>query len=128
MKVISVVGAVIYRDGKILAAQRKNDSKLGGFWEFPGGKIEPDESPKEALIREINEELEAEIEIHEEVCTTTYDYDFATVKLTTFRCTMLNDQIVLNDHQDIKWLALSEINSVEWAPADIPTIDAILEV
>ncbi|MDA0649325.1 MAG: NUDIX domain-containing protein, partial [archaeon] len=67
MRVISVVGAVIHRDGRILAAQRKIGSKLGGMWEFPGGKIEPNESPKEALRREIQEELEAEIEIGHQV-------------------------------------------------------------
>ena len=127
VKVIPVVGAVIYKNGKILAAQRKNNSRLGGLWEFPGGKIEPNESPKDALKREINEELEAEIEIHEEICTTVYEYDFATIKLTTFRCTIQTDTIKLNEHQDAKWLNTSDINSVTWAPADIPTIRAIME-
>ena len=127
MKVIPVVGAVIFRNGKILAAQRKSESKLGGLWEFPGGKIEPNESPRDALTREINEELEAEIEIHEEICTTIYEYDFATIKLTTFRCTIQTDILTLNEHQDAKWLNTDDIHSVTWAPADIPTIRAILE-
>ncbi len=126
MKVIPVVGAVIFRNGKILAAQRKNESKLGGLWEFPGGKIEPNESPRDALTREINEELEAEIEIHEEICTTVYEYDFATIKLTTFRCTIRTDILTLNEHQDAKWLNTDDIYSVTWAPADIPTINAII--
>ena len=126
MKVIPVVGAVIFRNGKILAAQRKSESKLGGLWEFPGGKIEPNESPRDALTREINEELEAEIEIHEEICTTIYEYDFATVKLTTFRCTIQTDILTLNEHQDAKWLNIDDIYSVTWAPADLPTINAII--
>ena len=126
MKVIPVVGAVIFRNGKILAAQRKSESKLGGLWEFPGGKIEPNESPRDALTREINEELEAEIEIHEEICTTIYEYDFATIKLTTFRCTIQTDILTLNEHQDAKWLNIDDIYSVTWAPADIPTINAII--
>jgi 8-oxo-dGTP diphosphatase len=126
VKVIPVVGAVIFRNGKILAAQRKSESKLGGLWEFPGGKIEPNESPRDALTREINEELEAEIEIHEEICTTIYEYDFATIKLTTFRCTIQTDILTLNEHQDAKWLNTDDIHSVTWAPADIPTINAII--
>mgnify|MGYP000088184745 FL=1 len=71
--------------------------------------------------------MEAEIEIHEEICTTVYEYDFATIKLTTFRCTIQTDTIKLNEHQDAKWLNTSDINSVTWAPADRPTIRAILE-
>jgi len=126
VKVIPVVGAVIFRNGKILAAQRKSESKLGGLWEFPGGKIEPNESPRDALRREINEELEAEIEIHEEICTTIYEYDFATIKLTTFRCTIQTDILTLNEHQDAKWLNTDDIYSVTWAPADLPTINAII--
>ena len=71
--------------------------------------------------------MEAEIEIYEEICTTVYEYDFATIKLTTFRCTIQTDTIKLNEHQDTKWLSTSDINSVTWAPADIPTIHAIME-
>ena len=127
LRLISVVGAVISRDGKILAAQRKEESSLGGFWEFPGGKIEANETPKEALAREIKEELEADIEIFEEICTVDHEYDFGIVKLTTFRCTLLSDSISLHDHQDTRWLSLHELRDVNWAPADIPTIEILEE-
>ena len=127
LRLISVVGAVISRDGKILAAQRKEESSLGGFWEFPGGKIEANETPKEALAREIKEELEADIEIFEEICTVDHEYDFGIVKLTTFRCTLLSDSISLHDHQDTRWLTLHELRDVNWAPADIPTIEILEE-
>lgn len=127
LRLISVVGAVISRDGKILAAQRKEESSLGGFWEFPGGKIEANETPKEALAREIKEELEADIEIFEEICTVDHEYDFGIVRLTTFRCTLLSDSISLHDHQDTRWLTLHELRDVNWAPADIPTIEILEE-
>ena len=125
MLLVSAV-ALIDRDGRVLLAQRPEGKPMAGLWEFPGGKIEPNESPRDALTREINEELEAEIEIHEEICTTIYEYDFATVKLTTFRCTIQTDILTLNEHQDAKWLNTDDIYSVTWAPADIPTINAII--
>ena len=127
LKLIPVVGAVISRDGKILAAQRKEESSLGGYWEFPGGKIERNETPKEALAREIREELEADIEILEEICTVEHQYDFGIVRLTTFNCTLISDSISLHDHQETRWLSISELRDVNWAPADIPTIDILEE-
>ena len=128
LRLIPVVGAVISKDGKILAAQRKEESSLGGFWEFPGGKIEANETPKEALAREIKEELEAEIDIFDEICTVDHEYDFGIVRLTTFRCRMLSDSISLNDHQDTRWLSMQELRDVNWAPADIPTIEILEEM
>ena len=125
LKQIPVVGAVIFKEGKILAAQRKLDSSLGGLWEFPGGKIEKNESPREALMREIQEELEANIEVEEEICTVYHKYDFGIVRLTTFKCELLSENITLNDHEEIRWLTKQELRSVNWAPADIPTIDKI---
>ena len=128
LKLILVVGAVISKDGKILAAQRKEESSLGGFWEFPGGKIEANETPKEALAREIKEELEADIKIFEEICTVDHEYDFGIVRLTTFNCSMISDSISLHDHQDTRWLSLHELRDVNWAPADIPTIEILEEM
>ena len=128
LKLIPVVGAVISKDGKILAAQRKEGSSLGGFWEFPGGKIEENETPKEALAREIKEELEADIEIFEEICTVDHQYDFGIVRLTTFHCTMISDSISLHDHQDTRWLSSDALRDVNWAPADIPTIEILEEM
>ena len=86
MDPISVVGAVILNGGKILSAQRKLGGTLGGLWEFPGGKVEEGESSREALVRELMEELEAEVKIIREICKTTHHYDFAVVELTTFLC------------------------------------------
>ena len=124
---IPVVGAVIWRDGKILAAQRKKGTKLGGLWEFPGGKIEEGESARQALMREINEEFEASINIASEICEVIHHYDFATIQLTTFHCKLLNDHLILNDHDAVRWLEKHELESVNWAPADLPTIEHLLK-
>ena len=125
MSGIAVVGAVIFQSGKILAAKRKQGKTLGGLWEFPGGKIEGGESPIEALAREIKEELEAEIEVVREIVTTVHHYDFATIELTTFQCELKGNHFVNKEHEEIKWLSVSDLGTVEWAPADTPTIEWI---
>lgn len=89
-RIINVVGAVIVKDGKILCAQRGEGRSLAGCWEFPGGKIEPHETARQALHREIEEELMCDVEVADKVCTSSYDYDFGTVVLTSFICHLLN--------------------------------------
>ncbi len=122
---ISVVGAVILSEGKILSAQRKLGGPLGGFWEFPGGKVEEGESSREALVRELMEELEAEVKIIREICKTTHHYDFAVVELTTFLCEIHDGRLKNKEHEEIRWLSIDDLETVEWAPADLPTIDWI---
>lgn len=117
-KTINVVGAVIVRNGKILCAQRGEGKSLAGFWEFPGGKIEVHETAREALHREIEEELLCEVEVADEICASSYDYDFGTVTLTSFICHLLSGTPQLTEHQAIRWLAPSEISGLDWAPAD----------
>ena len=124
---ISVVGAVILSDRKILSAQREFGQTLGGLWEFPGGKVEAGESLEEALIREIREELEADILIVRKICTTTHEYDFAIVELTTFLCKLQSIGLKNKEHQEIKWLTNDDLGNREWAPADLPTIAWIKE-
>ncbi|MGZ0211999.1 MAG: (deoxy)nucleoside triphosphate pyrophosphohydrolase, partial [Actinomycetales bacterium] len=85
-KQINVVGAVVIREGLILCAQRGPHGALPGMWEFPGGKIEADETPRDALAREIAEELECEVAVGELITTTAHEYDFGIVMLTTFYC------------------------------------------
>ncbi|PKR76811.1 8-oxo-dGTP diphosphatase MutT [Halalkalibacillus sediminis] len=124
-KDIHVVGAVIIKNGKILCAQRGSKSTLPLKWEFPGGKIEENESPNDALKREINEEFKCGISIGEQVEHTVYDYDFGTVHLTTYYCSLHSGEPVLTEHERIEWLPPSELSSLDWAPADIPAIDQI---
>lgn len=122
---INVVGAVLLRDGLILAARRGDHMSLAGMWEFPGGKIEAGETPQEALRRELEEELLCRAEIGEHVETTEHEYDFGVVILTTFFCSLIGGEPQLTEHAEIKWLPASELGELEWAPADIPAVDRL---
>ncbi|GAB3049271.1 (deoxy)nucleoside triphosphate pyrophosphohydrolase [Virgibacillus ainsalahensis] len=124
-KNIHVVGAVILDNNRILCAQRGSTKTLAYKWEFPGGKIEEEESPQQALKREINEEMHCEIEIGEQVAHTVYEYDFGIVHLTTYYCKLLEGEPVLTEHKEIKWLSPNELVTLDWAPADIPAIEKL---
>lgn len=124
-KLIKVVGAVIVKNEKILCAQRGLSGTLPGLWEFPGGKIEEGETPRQALIREIDEELRCEVVVGKEVTTTTYEYDFGIVQLTTFWCELIAGTPSITEHAQVRWLAPAELHSLEWAPADIPAVEII---
>ena len=127
MKHITVVGAVIEQDGRIFACQRGPGMSLAGMWEFPGGKIEPGESGPDALAREITEELECTVRVGELVTTTEHQYDFGVVSLTTYVCALLDGTPRLTEHSEGRWLPVSELHSVEWAPADIPAVEILIE-
>ena len=124
-KPIRVVGAVFHDGQRFLACRKKPGKPLEGHWEFPGGKIEPGETPQQALAREIHEELNLIAEVGQKVTTTTYEYDFATIELTTFYCTLVDGDLRLTDHDDTKWVTSTEAAHLTWAPADIPAVEAI---
>ena len=113
-----MVGAAIVDDGRVLCAQRGEGRSLAGYWEFPGGKIEPQETPRQALRREVEEELLCEVEILDEVCSSEYDYDFGTVRLTTFVCRLLAGTPRLTEHAAIRWVEPSAMPELHWAPVD----------
>ncbi|MCG7460068.1 (deoxy)nucleoside triphosphate pyrophosphohydrolase [Corynebacterium tuberculostearicum] len=122
---IRVVGAVFHDGERFLACRKKPGKPLEGHWEFPGGKIEPGETPEQALAREIREELNLIAEVGQKVTTTTYEYEFATIELTTFYCTLVDGDLRLTDHDDTKWVTSTEAAHLTWAPADIPAVEAI---
>ncbi|MDX8365251.1 (deoxy)nucleoside triphosphate pyrophosphohydrolase [Cytobacillus sp. IB215665] len=124
-KNIHVVGAVIVKDGKFLCAQRGKGRVLPFKWEFPGGKIEEGESPQQALQREIYEELQCEIEVGDQIELTVYEYDFGIVHLRTFYCKLVEGEPILTEHVIIKWLQCDELENLDWAPADLPTIEKL---
>lgn len=126
-KEIHVVGAVIESKGKILCAQRGPGKSLAHLWEFPGGKIESGETEQEALEREVREELVCKVNVKERITTTRYEYDFGFVNLTTFQCDLLEGEPFLTEHVQVKWLPVEELHTLEWAPADIPTIEMLVE-
>ncbi|WNS73716.1 (deoxy)nucleoside triphosphate pyrophosphohydrolase [Bacillus sp. DTU_2020_1000418_1_SI_GHA_SEK_038] len=127
-KDIFVVGAVIIDKGKILCAQRGSNKILPFKWEFPGGKIEEGELPQEALKREIKEEMQCQIEIEKQIAHTVYEYDFGNAHLTTFNCKLIEGEPRLTEHLAIKWLESNELISLDWAPADIPTVEKLIEI
>ena len=124
-KPIRVVGAVFHDGERFLACRKKPGKPLEGHWEFPGGKIEPGETPEQALAREIREELNLIAEVGQKVTTTTYEYEFATIELTTFYCTLVDGDLRLTDHDATKWVTSTEAAHLAWAPADIPAVEAI---
>ena len=118
MKQIEVVAAIILKDGKVFATQR-GYGDFKDWWEFPGGKIEIDETPEDALKREIREELSAEISVNDFFCTVEYDYSAFHLTMRCFLCSLKNGLLHLNEHEAAKWLAKDELNSVKWLPADL---------
>lgn len=124
-RTINVVGAAIVREGKVLCARRGDGRSLAGYWEFPGGKIEAHETAREALHREIEEELLCEVEVADEVCTSTYDYDFGSVTLTTFVCHLIDGTPHLTEHSEIRWLTPTDMPQLCWAPADRDAVGLI---
>ena len=126
-KLINVVGAVVVRDGKILCVQRGLAGSLPGMWEFPGGKIEAGETPREALQREITEELLCTVDVGDHLETTSHEYDFGIVNLTTFMCELVDGEPKLTEHEAQVWLQGDELESLDWAPADIPAVKLLIE-
>ena len=126
MKTIEVVAAIILRDGQVFATQR-GYGEFQGWWEFPGGKIESGELPKEALKREIREELDAEIEVGELLQTVEWDYPNFHLTMHCFICSLLSESLHLNEHEAAIWLSAETLRSVKWLPADEILLDGIAE-
>ena len=117
-KTIEVVAAVIFDEqGRIFATQR-GYGEWKDWWEFPGGKIEPRETPQQALRREIREELDAVIEVGELLRTIDYDYPTFHLTMHCFKCRLANGHLTLLEHEAAKWLKPSDLQSVRWLPAD----------
>ncbi|OFL93485.1 MULTISPECIES: (deoxy)nucleoside triphosphate pyrophosphohydrolase [Corynebacterium] len=127
VKTIEVVGAVIIQDGRIFAAKRGPGKSMAGFWEFPGGKIEPGESPQAALTRELEEELRIEAEVGEFVVTTRHDTGDVVVELSTYICELVSGTPILTEHEEVRWVAANKLSDLTWAPADIPTVELLAE-
>ena len=126
---INVVCGIIFNsEGKIFIARRKPDKSLGGFWEFPGGKIEKGETGKTSLSRELNEELDMQVEVGEFLIENSHDYGSFRIKLTAYKCEFVEATMKLVDHDQYKWVLPEELLSFELAPADIPIAERVAEI
>ena len=126
-KTVKVVGAIIENENKeILCALRSKDISLGKFWEFPGGKIEQGESIGDAIVREIKEELGCTIEFIDVFYDNTHEYENIIVNLITVKCKLVDGTPKAHEHAKLLWLSNDYLESLTWAPADIPTIEKLL--
>jgi 8-oxo-dGTP diphosphatase len=126
-KTVKVVGAVSFNDKKeVLCALRSPEMSLPNLWEFPGGKIEEGEKPEESLIREIQEELGCTVEVYELIEDVVHEYPNVIVNLLTYKTKIVEGTPTAKEHAELKWVPLKELRSLEWAPADIPTINKLL--
>ena len=124
MKSIRVVAALLFHEGKLFATQRGyGDWK--GYWEFPGGKIDPGETPREALAREIREELDIRIKVISHDCDVEYDYPEFHLSMQCFRCEIVSGEPKLLEHEAARWLDREELSAVEWLPADLSLLPEI---
>lgn len=123
-KHIEVVAAIIRKKGLIFATQR-GYGEWKDWWEFPGGKMESGESAEEALRREIREELSADINVEELLCTVSYDYPKFHLTMHCFYCSLASEALHLNEHESARWLSQASLRSVRWLPADIEVLEKI---
>jgi len=127
VKTVDVVGAVILNErNEVLCALRSQRMSLPGLWEFPGGKIEPNEDPRDTLAREIREELHCSIQVGKLVADVHHQYPGIIVHLQTYFAQVVDGQPLATEHEKILWLPLDQLAGLEWAPADIPTVDRLI--
>jgi len=125
---LDVTCAIVIKEGKVLATQRSEEMNLPLKWEFPGGKIDANESDQECVLREIKEELNIDIEILKKLANQPFDYFELKINLIPFIAKYLSGEITLTEHKDYKWLTKAELRFLDWAPADIPVLNEFLKV
>ena len=120
-----VTAAVIEKDGKVLIAQRRKGSTLGGRWEFPGGKIDPGETAEACLKRELKEEFDIESEIGKFIIASQFRYCLVPIELLAYRVKHLSGEFKVHEHEEIRWVSPSELRSYDFMPADKPIVEIL---
>ena len=120
---MAVVGGALIREGRVLASRRTEPPRLAGLWEFPGGKVEPGESDTEALVRELREELQVEVEVGKRLGADLRIGDTAVLRV--YLCRLVSGEPALVDHDEHRWLSASELRDVAWIPVDLPLVDQL---
>lgn len=127
MKLLKVVCGIILNENKILIVRRRKEKSLGGYWEFPGGKIEASESDVEALCRELIEELGMKVENVKFFITSIHKYDSGTIELIAYTCKFIDATFDLVDHDAFEWIEISDLINWKLAPADIPIAHTLMK-
>ncbi|MDD3013542.1 MAG: 8-oxo-dGTP diphosphatase MutT [Candidatus Gastranaerophilales bacterium] len=125
---IKVLAGVIEKDSKILIARRKQNSHLAGKWEFPGGKLEANETQEECLFREIFEELGIKIKVCEFICSSKYSYEHISIELLAYMAQYISGEVFLTDHDEVRWVSKTELNNYIFAEADVPVVNKLIEL
>jgi len=120
-----VTAAVIEKDGAVLVARRKKTDRFGGLWEFPGGKLEAGESPEEGLRRELKEELNLETSIGPFLGGFPYVSRYLDIELLAFRVTILSGDLVLTDHDEVRWARIGDLREFDFAEPDLPLVELL---
>ncbi len=122
------VASAIIRDGNRIFATQRGHGEFKGYWEFPGGKLEPGESPEQAAVREVSEELSVDIKLGELVSVIDYDYPDFHLKMHCYFAEVVSGVLTLKEHEDARWLTRETLNSVEWLPADTDVIEKLRQL
>lgn len=120
---MKVVCGIIYKEEKIFICRRKPEKSLGGYWEFPGGKVEAGENPEDALQRELHEELAMKVKIERYFGTSHHDYPDFSIELVAYVCTLLHDHFILSDHDAFEWVTPADLLKWKLSPADVGLVE-----
>lgn len=125
---VFVVAGAIIKDKKVFSAQRGDRGETRFKWEFPGGKIEPHETPEEALARELKEELKINVKVHELITSIVDEYETQILHIDTYRCELISGEPTLTEHLAMAWSSKDELDKLDFSKADAPTLKKIKEL
>ncbi len=123
--VTRVVAAVLVDGDRVLVAQRPHHKRQGGLWELPGGKVDPGETDADALVRELREELDVDVTPGEHLATSRHAYEHGTIELVAVACRLRRGTPRAVEHAELRWMRAGEFETLDWAPADVPLLDAV---